>query len=69
VVCVLLVLTRGGRAPDDVLLLGAGSVVAFGPARETLAHAPLREAFGVEVMMVPDGDGRLLPVPIGRTPR
>jgi iron complex transport system ATP-binding protein len=69
VVIVLHDLIQAARAADDVLLLGAGKVVAFGPARDALAAAPLREAFGVEVLMVPDGDDRLLPVPVGRTPR
>jgi iron complex transport system ATP-binding protein len=68
VVIVLHDLVQTARAADDVLLLNAGRVVAFGPAKEALAHGPLREAFGVEVMVVPDAEGRLLPVPIGRTP-
>jgi iron complex transport system ATP-binding protein len=67
VVIVLHDLVQAARAADDVLLLKEGRIVAFGPAREALAHAPLREAFGVEVMIVPDEQGRLLPVPIGRT--
>ncbi|MCW3845863.1 ABC transporter ATP-binding protein [Sphingomonas sp. LB-2] len=69
VVIVLHDLVQAARAADDVLLMSEGRVVAFGPAREALAHAPLREAFGVEVMMVADADGHLLPVPTGRTPR
>ncbi|NIJ19506.1 iron complex transport system ATP-binding protein [Sphingomonas naasensis] len=67
VVIVLHDLIQAARAADDVLLLKAGEVVAFGPAAEALTHQPLREAFGVEVMIVPDEQGRLLPVPIGRT--
>lgn len=67
VVIVLHDLLQAARAADDVLLLKDGRVVAHGPAREALAHQPLREAFGVEVMMVADEAGRLLPVPIGRT--
>lgn len=66
VVLVLHDLIQAARAADDVLLLNAGRIVAHGPPREALAHAPLREAFGVEVMMVPDMDGHLLPVPLGR---
>ncbi|MBB5709659.1 ABC transporter ATP-binding protein [Sphingomonas xinjiangensis] len=65
VVIVLHDLIQAARAADDVLLLKGGRVVAFGPAREALAHQPLRDAFGVEVMVVPDEQGRLLPVPIG----
>ncbi|WP_448661814.1 ABC transporter ATP-binding protein [Sphingomonas sp. CJ20] len=67
VVIVLHDLVQAARAADDVLLLKAGEVVRFGAAAEALAHQPLREAFGVEVMVIPDEQGRLLPVPIGRT--
>lgn len=67
VVIVLHDLVQAARAADDVLLLKEGRVVAFGPAHAALAHQPLREAFGVEVMVVPDAEGRLLPVPVGRT--
>lgn len=67
VVIVLHDLIQAARAADDVLLLKEGKLVAFGPAREALAHQPLRDAFGVDVMIVPDEQGRLLPVPIGRT--
>jgi iron complex transport system ATP-binding protein len=67
VVIVLHDLVQAARAADDVLLLRDGKVVAFGPANEALAHQPLREAFGVEVMVIADAEGRLLPVPIGRT--
>ncbi|GEM_PF-1709827 len=53
------------RLADDVLLLGGGKALAFGPAAEALGHQKLREAFGIEVMMIGDASGRLLPVPIG----
>ncbi len=53
------------RLADDVLLLGQGRMLAFGPAREVLEHRNLRDAFGVEVMVIGDANGRLLPVPIG----
>lgn len=66
VVIVLHDLVQAARAADDVLLLRDGRPVAFGPASETLAHVPLRAAFGVEVMMITDDQGRRLPVPIGR---
>lgn len=69
VVIVLHDLVQAARAADEVLLLKDGRSVAFGPAREALAHGPLREAFGVEVMVVADDQGRLLPVPTGRTSR
>ncbi|WP_213981401.1 ABC transporter ATP-binding protein [Sphingomonas sp. dw_22] len=68
VVIVLHDLVQAARAADDVLLMKDGRIVAFGPANEALAHQPLREAFGVEVMVIGDDSGRLLPVPIGRTP-
>jgi iron complex transport system ATP-binding protein len=68
VVIVLHDLIQAARAADDVVLLKHGRIVAAGPARETLTPGPLREAFGVEVMLVPDDAGNLLPVPIGRTP-
>ena len=68
VVIVLHDLLQAARAADDVLLLREGRTVAFGPAKEALAHQPLREAFGIEVMVIGDDQGRLLPVPIGRTP-
>ncbi|NYT40492.1 ABC transporter ATP-binding protein [Sphingomonas sp. R-74633] len=67
VVIVLHDLIQAARAADDVLLLRDGKVVAFGSASEALAHQPLRDAFGVEVMVIGDETGRLLPVPIGRT--
>ncbi|WP_294331555.1 ABC transporter ATP-binding protein [uncultured Sphingomonas sp.] len=66
VVIVLHDLVQAARAADDVLLLRDGRPVAFGPAAATLARAPLRDAFGVEVMLIVDDHGRLLPVPIGR---
>lgn len=53
------------RVADDVILLGQGRMLAFGPASEALGHQKLRDAFGVEVMVIGDDNGRLLPVPIG----
>ncbi|MFZ5748145.1 MAG: ABC transporter ATP-binding protein [Pseudomonadota bacterium] len=66
VVIVLHDLIQAARAADDVLLLRDGRVVAFGATRDVLVHQPLRDTFGVEVMLVPDSLGYLLPVPIGR---
>lgn len=68
VVIVLHDLVQAARAADEVLLLREGRAVAFGPAREALGHQPLREAFGVEVMVIGDDRGRLLPVPTGLAP-
>ena len=67
VVIVLHDLVQAARAADEVLLLREGRAIAFGAAAEALAPDPLRAAVGVEVMMVPDTEGRRLPVPIGRT--
>ncbi|MCH7863265.1 ATP-binding cassette domain-containing protein [Sphingomonas sp. NPDC092331] len=53
------------RLADAVLLLGGGRMIAFGVPGDALAHQPLRAAFGVEVMVIGDAQGRLLPVPIG----
>lgn len=53
------------RVADDVILLGQGRMLAFGPANEALGHQKLRDAFGIEVMVIGDESGRLLPVPIG----
>lgn len=66
VVIVLHDLVQAARAADDVLLLRDGRPVVFGPAATALAHQPLRDAFGVEVMVIGDDQGRMLPVPIGR---
>ena len=66
VVIVLHDLIQAARAADDVLLLKQGRVVAFGPAADSLSPEHLRTAFGVEVMQVRDGEGRMLPVPVGR---
>jgi iron complex transport system ATP-binding protein len=56
---------QAAQVADDVLLLREGRVVVFGTAAEALAHQPLRDAFGVEVIVIGNDAGRLLPVPIG----
>jgi len=53
------------RVADEVILLGQGRMLAFAPANEALGHQKLRDAFGIEVMVIGDESGRLLPVPIG----
>ena len=67
VVIVLHDLIQAARGADDVLLLKQGRVVAFGPAETALSPENLRETFGVEVLQVRDEQGRMLPVPVGRT--
>lgn len=69
VVVVLHDLVHAARAADDVLLLREGRMLAFGPAAEVLTPDLLREAFGVEVLLVRDETGRAIPIPIGRTGR
>jgi iron complex transport system ATP-binding protein len=66
VVIVLHDLIQAGRAADDVLLLKAGEVAAFGPAAEVLTPPLLRDLFDVEVQMAKAPDGRLLPIALGR---
>lgn len=67
VVIVLHDLVQAARVADDVLLLREGRAVAFAPAAQALSPEHLRAAFGVEVMQVRDAQGRMLPVPVGRT--
>jgi iron complex transport system ATP-binding protein len=66
VVIVLHDLIQAGRAADDVLLLKAGEVAAFGLAAEVLTPPLLRVLFDVEVQMAKAPDGRLLPIALGR---
>ena len=66
VVIVLHDLVQAGRAADDVLLLEAGEVAAFGPAAEVLTPPRLRALFDVEVQMAEGPDGRRLPIALGR---
>lgn len=69
VVIVLHDLIQAARAADHVVLLKAGRIVAAGAASDTLAPGPLREAFGVEVAMVPADGGTMLPIATGRATR
>lgn len=66
VILVLHDLVQAARAADEILLLKQGRAVAFGPPSEALTPAAIRNAFGVDVMLVPDAEGRLLPIPTGR---
>lgn len=66
VVVVLHDLMQAARVADDVLLLCDGRVLAAGPPDQVLTPDRLREAFGVEVLLVADTEGRMLPVPAGR---
>jgi iron complex transport system ATP-binding protein len=49
------------------LLLRDGRVFAFGPPDEVLTQQHLRDAFGVDVLLFADAQGRMLPVPAGRS--
>jgi len=66
VVVVLHDLAQAARVADDVLLLHGGHVLAAGPPGDVLAPQRLRDAFGVDVLLVTDAQGRKLPVPAGR---
>jgi iron complex transport system ATP-binding protein len=67
VVIVLHDLVQAGRAADDVLLLDAGRVAAFGPAAEVLTPERLGTVFDIAVTVLPDVAGRPLCVPVERT--
>ena len=41
----------------------------IGPTHDDITVDAVARAFGVEVMVISDAEGRLLPIPIGRTPR
>lgn len=66
VVVVLHDLAQAARVADEIMLLGDGRILASGPPAAVLTPEQLREAFGVEVLFVPDAQGRMLPVPAGR---
>ena len=66
VVVVLHDLAQAARVADEIILLGGGRILASGPPAEVLTPGQLRDAFGVEVLFVPDAEGRMLPVPAGR---
>jgi len=67
VVVVLHDLVQAARVADEILLLRDGRVFAFGPPDEVLTHQHLRDAFGVDVLLFADAEGRMLPVPAGRS--
>lgn len=66
VVVVLHDLVQAARIADEILLLRDGRVFAFGPPDEVLTQQHLRDAFGVDVLLCADAQGRMLPVPAGR---
>jgi iron complex transport system ATP-binding protein len=66
VVVVLHDLVQAARVADEILLLRDGRVFAAGPPDEVLTPQHLREAFGVDVLLFADAEGRMLPVPAGR---
>ena len=67
VVVVLHDLVQAARVADESLLLRDGRVFAFGPPDEVLTQQHLRDAFGVDVLLFADAQGRMLPVPAGRS--
>jgi iron complex transport system ATP-binding protein len=60
-------LVQAARVADEILLLRDGRVFAFGPPDEVLTPQHLRDAFGVDVLLFADAQGRMLPVPAGRS--
>jgi iron complex transport system ATP-binding protein len=66
VIVVLHDLVQAARVADEVVMLRNGRVFAFGPPDEVLTQQHLRDAFGVDVLLFADGEGRMLPVPAGR---
>lgn len=67
VVVVLHDLVQAARVADEILLLRDGRVFASGPPDEVLTPQHLRDAFGVDVLLFADAQGRMLPVPAGRS--
>jgi len=67
VVVVLHDLVQAARVADEILLLRDGRVFAFGLPDEVLTQQHLRDAFGVDVLLFADAQGRMLPVPAGRS--
>ena len=65
VVIVLHDLAHAARIADDVLLLKAGRVAAFGAAADVLAPDAVAEVFEIAVRWV-EVDGRRVLVPLGR---
>lgn len=66
VVVVLHDLVQAARVADEILMLRDGRVFAFGAPDEVLTPQRLRDAFGVDVLLFADSQGRMLPVPAGR---
>jgi iron complex transport system ATP-binding protein len=65
VVLVLHDLQAAARSADQLLLLAEGRCLAAGPPEAVLTQALLRQAYGVEMRLVRDGEAGLLPVPLG----
>ena len=66
VVVVLHDLVQAARVADEIVMLRDGRVFASGPPDEVLTQRHLRDAFGVDVLLLADAQGRMLPVPAGR---
>jgi iron complex transport system ATP-binding protein len=65
VVMVLHDLTLAGRYSDRLIVVGEGRVVADGSPWEVLTPGVLREAFGLEALVIPDpSSGAPLIVPV-----
>ena len=67
VVVVLHDLVQAARVADEIVMLRDGRVFASGPPAEVLTQRHLRDAFGVDVLLFPDAEGRMLPVPADRS--
>lgn len=66
VVVVLHDLTQAARVADDLLLLADGRLIAAGPVETVLTPANLATAYGVNVSILRDGEGRPVILPTGR---
>ena len=66
VVVVLHDLNQAARVADDVLLLRAGRVVAFGPSETVLAPKTIAATYGVSTEITHDSEGRRVILTTGR---
>jgi iron complex transport system ATP-binding protein len=66
VIVVLHDLNQAARVADDILMLRAGKVVAFGPASDVLTEARIAETYGVATHIGRTADGRVFVIPVQR---